>query len=222
MICFFADNHYGQHPGRVLFEHLPEELQKGICFQEDDWTLLESGRWEPECSLLILNMIGGTCGVLHPGEGAEKALKTYCARGGNILLLHGSSAAFWQWPWWRKFCGLRWVRPGDPDGVAPSVHPHAAYRLELTSSRHPLTAKLHPFDVPYDEIYTQLAETGPVEVLMTAQVDGVVWPQLFETRSPAGSRILSFLPGHIPAVTSLPAFVRTVSTLIADLEQPFR
>lgn len=220
MIFFFADNHYGQHPGRVLFEHLPEELRKNIRFCEDDWRLLESGVWEPECSLLILNMIGATCGVPHPGEGAEKALRAYCARGGNILLLHGSSAAFWQWPWWRKLCGLRWVRPGDPDGVLPSVHPHAAYRLELTSSPHPLTEKLHSFDVPEDEIYTQLAETGPVEVLMTAQVGGEVWPQLFETRSPAGGRILSFLPGHIPAVTALPAFVSTVSILIADLDRP--
>ena len=56
MISFFADNHYGQHPGRVLFEHLPEELRKKIRFCEDDWRLLESGIWEPDCSLLSLNL----------------------------------------------------------------------------------------------------------------------------------------------------------------------
>ena len=51
MIYFFADDHYGVHPGKVIFENLPEELGKNIRFVENDWTLLESvsdccsGKW---------------------------------------------------------------------------------------------------------------------------------------------------------------------------------
>ena len=71
MIYFFADDHYGVHPGKVIFDHLPEGLRKNITFRENDWTLLESGTWLKDCELLILNMIGATCKIPHPGEGAE-------------------------------------------------------------------------------------------------------------------------------------------------------
>ena len=56
MIYFFADDHYGTHPGKVLYEHLPAELKSRICFQENDWSVLESGSWRKDCELLILNL----------------------------------------------------------------------------------------------------------------------------------------------------------------------
>ena len=117
MIYFFADDHYNAHCGKNIFEHLPEQIRKKTVFAENDWTILESGKWLDDCELLILNLIGTTCNLPHPGQGAEQAVRSWCERGGNILLLHGSSAAFWQWDWWRKIVGFRWVRPGDPDGV---------------------------------------------------------------------------------------------------------
>ena len=38
-----------------------------------------------------------------------------------LLLLHGSSAAFWHWDWWRRIVGYRWVRGNDPDGIPASA-----------------------------------------------------------------------------------------------------
>ena len=32
MIYFFADNHYGVFPGKVIYEHLPEKLRTRILF----------------------------------------------------------------------------------------------------------------------------------------------------------------------------------------------
>ena len=107
MIDFFADNHYDAHPGRVIFEHLPERLRRRIRFDEDDWRRLETGGWIDDCELVVLHLIGGSCGVAHPGPGAERAMRAWCERGGDLLLLHGASAAFWQWPWWRTIVGRR-------------------------------------------------------------------------------------------------------------------
>ena len=71
MIYFFADDHYGVHPGKVIFENLPEKLKGNIRFVENDWTLLESGDWLADCDLLVLNMIGTTCKLPHPGAASR-------------------------------------------------------------------------------------------------------------------------------------------------------
>ena len=97
MIYFFADNHYDSHPGRHIFSALPESLQTQIKFYEDDLYALENTPWEDDCRLLVLHWIGGTCGLEHPHIQAEKRVLSYLERGGNILLLHGATAAFWQW-----------------------------------------------------------------------------------------------------------------------------
>ena len=150
MIFFFADDHYRTRAGAGIFANLPGDLRNQSVFRENDFSLLESGAWECGCELLVLHLIGGTCSRPHPGAGAEAAVKRYCARKGPMLLLHGSSAAFWQWPWWRRITGMRWVRPNDPDGVERSVHPAAPCRVRPCKCRHPLAAKLVPFELPED------------------------------------------------------------------------
>lgn len=218
MIYFFADNHYGANPGKVIFENLPETLRDRIFFAEDDWSMLESGAWLENCSLLVLNMIGDTCNIPHPGAGAEKAVRAWCEKGGNILLLHGSSAAFWQWEWWRKIVGFRWVRPNDPDGVAESVHPKAPYQVVKCNVRHPLISALQELDLPEDEIYTRLEQVSPTVTLMECAAADWVYPQCCETISPWGGKIVSFIPGHRREVTANPEYINNINVLIKYLE----
>ena len=217
MICFFADNHYNSHAGRNIFQHLPEDLKKATLFCEDDFTHLEEGSWEKNCDLLVLHLIGGTCSLPHPGAGAEKAVRAYCERGGNMLLLHGSSAAFWQWPWWRTVTGLRWVRPNDPDGVEKSVHPTGACSLRLCKSRHPLIEKLRPFDLPEDEVYTELEQTSPVLFLMEGIINGERYPQCCESTTPWGGKVINFIPGHKEICVNTPALSENVEILLRYL-----
>ena len=214
MIYFFADDHYGVHPGRNIFEHLPEELKKNITFVENDWTLLESGVWLNDCELLILNMIGATCKLPHPDGNAEKAVRKWCEKGGNILLLHGSSAAFWQWEWWRNIVGFRWVRPNDPDKIQPSVHPVKPYFVRIAKSRHPLCAKLQPFALESDEIYTELEQVSPAMVLMETFIEEGVFPQCAETVTSWNGRIMSFIPGHKPEATSDKNLIANIDMII--------
>lgn len=219
MIYFFSDNHYNAKPGRHIYESLSDKLRKLIVFTEDDWGLLESGEWEKDCELLILHMIGATCGQPHPGTAAEKAVKKYCSRGGNILLLHGSSAAFWQWPWWRIIVGERWVRPDDPDGVIASYHPKAPYTLKVCKTRHPLISKLIEIELPEDEIYVALEHTAPSLPLMETTIKEGTFVQCCETSSPWGGIILSFIPGHDPSVTTHPDVIKNITSLIAYLRK---
>ena len=219
MIYFFADDHYDKHPGKVIFDRLPPRLRDRINFTENDWTLLESGDWFADAELVILNLIGGTCNQPHPGEGAERAMRRWCEAGGNLLLLHGSSAAFWQWEWWRNIVGFRWVRPGDPDGVVPSTHPKHPCRVEVAKVRHPLAKLLRPLELPCDEIYINLEQVSPTIALMETRIDEGVFPQCYETVTPWGGRILGFIPGHLPEATGNPDLVHDIEILIDDLLQ---
>jgi hypothetical protein len=213
MIYFFADNHYGVNPGKVIFENLPAEWQQKITFREDDWSILENSNWEDDCELLILNMIGATCNLPHPGPEAEKRVRRYLEKGGNALLLHGSSAAFWQWDWWRQIVGFRWVRPGDPDQIPASTHPVKPYDLRLCKVRHPLAEKLTACQLPEDEIYTNLEQVCPATVLLDTFIEEGVFPQCFDNMTPWGGKFVHFIPGHRPTVTSDPAVIGNIVTI---------
>ncbi|MBE6385700.1 MAG: ThuA domain-containing protein [Lentisphaerae bacterium] len=217
MIYFFADNHFNTHAGKNIFHALTPALQERVRFFEDDFTLLEEGAWADNCDLLILHLIGNTCGLPHPGSGAEKAVKKYCQQGGNLLLLHGSSAAFWQWEWWRHITGVRWVRPKDPDGVEPSVHPHGECSLTVCKCRHELANKLRPFELPEDEVYTALEQTSPALFLMMGTVNGQSFPQCCESYTPWGGKVINFIPGHKENCVKTPALTDNVEILIRYL-----
>lgn len=214
MICFFADNHYGAHPGKVIFDHLPEDIRNNISFHEDDWSVLEQTDWDKSCELLILNMIGDTCNLPHPGAEAEKRVRRYLEKGGNVLLLHGSSAAFWQWDWWRELPGERWVRPNDPDKQSPSTHPKKTCSIKISKTRHPLAKMLTAMELPVDEIYTELENTCPYMRIMETTIEEGTFVQCCETVTPWGGKIVSFIPGHAPEVTSDPVFIANIAALI--------
>ena len=217
MIYFFSDNHFNTHAGKNIFQALSPDLQTRITFFEDDFSLLEEGSWEENCELLILHLIGNTCGLPHPGSGAEKAVRKYCQRGGNMLLLHGSSAAFWQWEWWRSITGLRWVRPNDPDGVEKSVHPQGACSLKVCKCRHKLASMLRPFELPEDEVYTELEQTSPALFLMTGTVAGETFPQCSESCTPWGGKVINFIPGHKEICVKNPDLTGNAEILIRYL-----
>ncbi|MBE6366891.1 MAG: hypothetical protein E7052_03140 [Lentisphaerae bacterium] len=214
MIYFFADDHFGKHCGKNIFGSLPQMLQNQITFYENQFDILENSNWPDDCELLILNMIGNTCNQNHPGPAAEIRLKNYLMQGRNMLLLHGSSAAFWQWDWWRQLPGFRWVRPGDPDNVPNSVHPVKPYNVRICKVRHPLICDLQAMELPADEIYTELEQVAPAMILMDTFISEGVYAQCWETITPWGGKLLNFLPGHCPEVTTSPALINNITAMI--------
>lgn len=215
MIYFVADDHYDSHPGAVLHEAIRERFD--MQFYENDATPLERPEFADRCSLLMLNLIAGTCNQPLASAKAEVQVRRYLEQGKPLLLLHGASAAFWHWDWWRGMVGYRWVRGNDPDGVAVSTHPTRPYRLEVCKCRHPLAGRLSPIDMPEDEIYINLEQTCPTMTLMQTTLAEGTFPQVYEAKSPWGGKILGSVPGHRPEAVRHPQHVNNVAQMIEYL-----
>ena len=215
MIYFFADNHYKQHPGRIQAKILASKYD--FHFYEDDWSVMETEGFADKCNLLILNMIGDTCNNKHPSDDANREIRKYLEKGGHLLLLHGSSAAFWKWDWWRDIVGLRWVRDNDPDGVEKSIHPIRAYQLKKSKTRHYLVKSLIEIDVPKDEIYMSLEQVCPTTTLMVTNTKEGTIPLVTTHSNQWGGIIHNFLPGHLPEVSGHSKIISNISILIDDL-----
>jgi hypothetical protein len=197
MIYFFADNHFEARPGYNLYEKIKNDFE--IKFYEDDITQLSNPEFPDDCSLLIINMICGIGKLPVPSAVMENNVKKYCESGKPLLLLHSGSAAFAELGWWRKLTGLRWVRENDPEGLPPSVHPVRDFSVVKKVSGHALAGKLKGFELKNDEIYTKLAKTAPVEILLETATDEGVFPMAFASRNEWGGEVIGFLPGHKPA-----------------------
>jgi len=215
MILFLADNHYDAFSGKNINEEIQGNFK--IDFFEDEFAQLaniDSGQYH----LLMLHMIAGTCGNDHPDEDAQQALKSYLEKGGNLLLLHGSSAAFWEWDWWRKIVGHRWVRRDDPDNSPLSTHPVEPYSVSLCNAKHPLMDKLVPMNFETDEIYIKLEQTAPALDLMETYYEGERYVQSWSSPTPWGGEIIGLLPGHAKTVTSHPGFLANLKAIINYLK----
>lgn len=198
-ITFYADNHYGKHCGKNI---LPALANHEVTFAEDDWQMLAAPDWVSSSDLLVLHSIAGTCSNPLPDDAVEANVKLWIDSGKPLLLLHGSSAAFWHWPWWRDIVGWRWVRPEDPDSIPKSTHPVRPYRIEVAKTRHPLCAKFADCDIPHDEIYTELEQVCPSWTILQTTTNEGTFPMCHVHTLPSGSEVIGFLPGHLPEVTT--------------------
>ncbi len=217
MILFAADHHYNRHPGRNLHECIADDYE--IDFHEDDWRCFEAP-FTAATDLLMLNLISGSCDVPAPSAACEPNVKAYVESGKPLLLLHGASAAFWQWDWWRPLVGFRWVRGDDPDGFEASSHPVRPYKVKVAKCRHPLCRQLQDMFLPEDEIYTALEQTAPAWILLQTTTDEGTFPMGYECTTPYGGRLVGFLPGHKKEVCQDPQVVNNVKVLIDSLLAP--
>lgn len=216
MITFLADDHFGSRSGALYYEVLKNRFE--IEFHENDLSSLSKPSFAEECSLLILNLIAGTGGQPLAGPEAEHQLRTYLEQGKPLLLLHGASAAFWHWDWWRRIVGFRWVRENDPDGTPKSTHPIRPFRVDVSKCRHPLCTNLQPMDFHEDdEIYTRLEQTNPAMILMETTLQEGTFPQCWENLTPWGGRVIGFLPGHRKGTFENEQLIANVTLLITSL-----
>ncbi len=217
MILFAADNHYRTHAGRVLYESLEPDCKIRFC--EDDWSCFNEPDLADRYSLMILNLISGSCNVPEPDPVAEENVRAYLQSGKPVFLLHGASAAFWQWDWWRALVGFRWVRGNDPDGFEPSTHPKRPYTVRVTKSRHPLCQRLQEVSMPEDELYVSLEQTCPTVTIMETTTDEGSFPMCYETVTGWGGKVVGYIPGHAPDVVNLPGNVANCRAIIDWLLQ---
>lgn len=218
-IIMACDDHFGTHAGRRIFENMEWPLR--AILSENCLEVLRNNEEMKRTRLLVLHLIEGTCGNGLADEAAGDGVRQYMEEGRPLLLLHGASAAFWHWPWWRTVVGFRWVRNPDPDGVAPSTHPRRPYSVRPAKCRHPLVSKLLAMDLPEDEIYIGLEQVCPAWTLMETQTEEGTFPMAWMNRTPWGGQVAGFLPGHKPEVVVRKDLLANVRLLVdALLEEP--
>lgn len=210
-VIFFGDRHYDAWPCREQAAELRPLCD--LVYIEEDYPALLRALAENPRAILAVNSIADTPGNPIPSPEVESHVKRHLEAGNDLWVLHGGSAAFWPWAWWRELMPLRWVRGNDPDRVAPSTHPIVPINLRPTDSALSAEFGLEPADLPPDELYIQLASQRPHETLLFATHEGVRFPQAYSGTTFWGGDLHGFLPGHSPAVLRHPAYRATLSRL---------
>ena len=211
MILFVVDNHFGTHAGRNLWRQLSAYYDTEIS--EDSWDKLVQLDLRSKYELLVLHAIGGTSGVPEAPDTAADAVRRYVNEGGNLLLLHASSAVFRRHSWWRDSVGYRWVRSGDPDSAPVSQHPICSYEVSVRDTCHKLGGSLSPLSVENDEALIALQPGAPTQTLMTTVINDIEFVQCYEVVSQV-SKLVGYLPGHRREVVENPANVRNCRVLV--------
>lgn len=210
-VIYFADRHYDAFPGRAQ-----AALLKPLCdlvyIEEDYAALIDALRNWPDATLAF-NSILGTPGNLTAPAGLEEPLRNHINRGAALWILHGGSAAFWPWSWWRQLMPLRWVRNADPDNPTPSIHPVVPFIITPTAYALEQLPALREVSLPTDEIYIRLAAQHPFDTLLSTCYDGVIYPQAYSARTPSGGALHGFLPGHKAECLTNADYISTFTTL---------
>ena len=125
-----------------------------------------------------------------PGPAARENFQRFVTGGKGLVVVHFGCGAFQDWPEFVKIAGRVWdpkLRGHDPRGP---------FRVEIADTDHPVTRGMKPFEI-YDELYTCLAGSTPIDVLATARskVDKKVYPMAFVLTCGKG-RVFHSLLGH--------------------------
>ena len=119
---------------------------------------------------------------------AGDGLDAHLQRGGAVLALHVSVTTLLGLPSWSPLVGARWV-PGT------SSHPPLG-RGTVSVRADPRTGAASEFEL-YDERYSDLEVTAPIDVVVDHRHDGRSHPLIW-TRQVGRSRIIADALGHGP------------------------
>ncbi|MBK1878521.1 ThuA domain-containing protein [Pelagicoccus mobilis] len=216
-ILFLADDHFSARPGYALYKALRHT--HNIDFFENEWSALDLRGPIESADLLVLNMIHSTGDHPTPTETHAESVRHYLQKRKPLLLLHGASAAFWPYDWWRRNVGLRWVRQDDPGNAPPSTHPVQPYLLRRPDPAPPLSQSLKEADFPTDEIYINLQPEGEISPLLHTELDDKTYVQAYLSTTQWGGSVACYLPGHSSEVVTHPSSIHNVNTLIQHLLQ---
>lgn len=122
----------------------------------------------------------------------KQAFLDFISRGGGLVVVHAGSSIHYEWPEFQALVGRTW-RNGKT-GHGPK------HEFEVSAKdEHPITAGVGPF-VIFDELWRKMDETGPHEVIATADTSrdrnpGDPAPILFTTKLGEG-RGVNLVLGH--------------------------
>lgn len=146
-----------------------------------------------EADLLVVNVANGAIAADDASDedwaGAFALLDAYRQRGGPLLALHLSSAAFvGEYPAWRQWIGGEWV-------VGTSMHPPISQTtISVKRDAHPITAGLGDIEV-FDERYSYL-ETEPGNIVLATHLHDDIEHPMVWAREAGNGRVVYDALGH--------------------------
>jgi len=145
-------------------------------------------------------LVAATDQALQPGQAEQ--LKDFVRRGGGLLLLHGTLAA------WNADGSLAEIARWMPSGPGPLTE--LVIRAEAA---HPVTARLGPELVFNDELY--LSEGPPADASILLRTSWQFTEQVVAYERAIGSgRFIQLGLGHAPSTYSHPDFQKLVHRLL--------
>jgi hypothetical protein len=171
---------------KLLAEH--ERLRMRVGEDYSDLQAIEAAHF----------LVTYTCNVL-PDAGQETALRSFLAKGGRWLALHGTNSVL------EYLKGRGWSAPREAPGFMrmlgsqflahPPIRP---YRVEAAEPTHPLVAGIEPFEAD-DELYLSEYHGAPRALLQTrfrGEATGFIdksWPRAGES---SDRQLVMYLHAH--------------------------
>lgn len=136
---------------------------------------------------------------------AGEGLHAFLQRGGAVLAVHVSVTTLLGLPAWSPLVGAHWV---------PGITSHPPLGRATVSVRGDFrTGAAREFEL-YDERYSDLEVTAPIDVVVEHRHDGRTHPLVW-TRQVGGSRMIADALGHGPESFDAPEHRVIVANLVA-------
>ena len=95
------------------------------------------------------------------GDEVKENLASFVKQGKGLIVIHGVSGAFPDWPQFRNLIGRVW-------GPKHGHDPRGPFSVKIANSEHPITRGLKPFETD-DELYFGFVGEAPIDILATAR-----------------------------------------------------
>ncbi len=149
--------HNWQERSRAISKVLSEEKRFDVRVVEDPEFLATRVLFDYDVAILHFRNLK----PLTRGDDVKENLAKFVKSGRGLVVLHGVSGAFPDWPEFRELIGRVW-------GPKHGHDPRGPFDVKVVNRQHPITRGMQDFTTD-DELYVGFVGESPIEVLATAR-----------------------------------------------------
>ncbi len=149
--------HDWKERSQAISRILAEDRRFEVRVVEDPEFLAENDLFDYDVALLHFRNLK----PLARGKQMKANLSRFVKQGGGLVVLHGVSGAFPDWPEFRNLIGRVW-------GPNHGHDPRGPFTVKIVNTEHPVVRGMKDFKTD-DELYVGFAGDRPIEILATAR-----------------------------------------------------
>ncbi len=149
--------HNWKERSQAISRILAEDKRFQVRVVEDPEFLATSELFDYDVALLHFRNLK----PLVRGKQVKENLAGFVKQGKGLVVIHGVSGAFPDWPEFRNLIGRVW-------GPKFGHDPRGPFAVTIIDTKHPITRKMKDFKTD-DELYVGFAGDRPIEILATAR-----------------------------------------------------